>query len=78
MESTGIKDDLSNIPLFSNFFNFLGGSSNESKTIMTTVKESEVQPIVNEIEEIMGDLDHHTGAMIMALDMYFMKGSMEL
>ncbi len=78
VESSGIKDDLSNIPLFSNFFNFLGGGSNESKTIMTTVKESEVQPIVREIEEIMGDLDTHTGAMVMALDMYYLKGSMEL
>ena len=42
VDSTGIRDDLSNIPLFSNFFNFLGEKSDTSKTIMTTVKESSV------------------------------------
>ena len=45
---------------------------------MTTVKESEVHGIVEEIEEVMGELDSHTGAMVMALDIFFMKGSMEL
>lgn len=78
IESTGIRDQLSNIPLFSNFFNFLGEKSDVSKTIMAIVHENEIPGIVNEIEEIMGNLDNHTGAMVMALDLFFLKGSMEV
>ena len=78
VESTGIRDDLSNIPLFSNFFNFLGEKSDHSKTIMTIIKESEVQGIVAELEDRMGDLDTHTGATVMALDISFIKGTLEL
>jgi len=78
LESTGIKDQLSSIPLFSDFLNFLGERSDVSKTIMTVVPEKEVSEIAQGIEEIIGDLDKHTGAMIMALDLFFMKGSMEI
>jgi hypothetical protein len=78
MESTGIKDQLSTIPLFSDFLNFLGERSDVSKTIMTVVPESEVREIVQGIEDIMGDFDKHTGAMVMALDLFFIKGSMEI
>lgn len=78
LESSGIKDQLSNIPLFSDFLNFLGERSDVSKTIMTVVPEKDVTEIVQGIEEIMGDLDKHTGAMIMALDLFYMKGTMEI
>jgi len=78
LESTGIKDQLSTIPLFSDFLNFLGERSDVSKTIMTVIPESEVREIVQGIEDIMGDFDKHTGAMVMALDLFFVKGSMEI
>ncbi len=78
MESTGIKDQLSTIPLFSDFLNFLGERSDVSKTIMTVVPEKEVAEIVLGIEEIMGDLSKHTGAMVMAMDLFFMKGTMQI
>ncbi|HDP67793.1 MAG TPA: PTS sugar transporter subunit IIA [Candidatus Marinimicrobia bacterium] len=78
IESSGIKDQLSNIPLFSDFLNFLGERSDVSKTIMTVVPEKNVTGIVQGVEEIMGDLDKHTGAMVMALDLFFLKGSMEV
>jgi PTS system nitrogen regulatory IIA component len=78
IESRGIRDDLSTIPLFSSFFNFLGEKSDASKTIMVVLKESEVPLVVNQVEEIMGDLEAHTGAMVLVLDVFFMKGSMEL
>ena len=74
LESSGIKDILSSIPLFSDFLNFLGERSHISKTIMTVVNESEIPGIVEGIEEIMGDLDKHTGAAIIALDIFLMKG----
>lgn len=78
IESRGLKDDLSAIPLFSNFFNFLGDTSDESKTIMVIVRESQIHFIINEIEEIMGDLDAHSGAMVLAVDTFLIKGTMEL
>jgi PTS system nitrogen regulatory IIA component len=78
MESTGIKDQLSTIPLFSDFLNFLGERSDVSKTIMTVIPEKEVSEIIGGIEEIMGDLDKHTGAMVMALDLFYIKGTMQI
>lgn len=78
MESTGIKDQLSNIPLFSSFMDFLGERSDVGKTIMAVVPEEEVRSIIEEIEEITGNLDTHTGAMVIALDLYFKKGSLEI
>jgi len=78
VESTGIKDQLSNIPLFSGFLNFLGERKEVSKTIMAIVDESDVSCIVEGVEEIMGDLDTHTGATVIALDIFFMKGTMEV
>ncbi len=78
LESTGVKDILSNIPLFSSFLDFLGERKDVSKTIMAIVNESEVSSIVEGVEEIMGDLDKHTGAMILALDIFFLKGTMEV
>jgi len=78
VESTGIKDQLSNIPLFSGFLNFLGERKEVSKTIMAIVDESDVSSIVEGVEEIMGDLDTHTGATVIALDIFFMKGTMEV
>ncbi len=78
LESTGIKNQLTNIPLFSSFLNFLGEHSDVSKTIFTVIKESDVPEIVESIEEIMGDLDSHSGAFVTALDISFMKGSLEV
>jgi len=78
LESTGIKDQLSTIPLFGDFLDFLGERSDVSKTIMTIVPENEVAEIIQGIEEIVGDLDKHTGAMVMALDLFMMKGSLEI
>ena len=78
IESTGIRNLLTNIPLFSDFLNFLGERSDVSRTIMTLVHESEISGIVEGIEEIIGDLDKHSGAMLMALDVPFMKGTLEI
>jgi PTS system nitrogen regulatory IIA component len=78
LESSGIKNQISNIPLFSSFLNFLGEQSDSSKTILTRVKENDVPEIVESIEEIMGDLDSHSGAFVASLDISFMKGSLEI
>ncbi len=77
IDSSGVKDQLSNIPLFGDFLNFLGERTDERKTIMAIIPESEVNKITLSIEELMGDLDKHTGAMVMALDIPYIKGTLE-
>ena len=73
-ESTGLHHVLTNVPLFGDFLNFLGDRSEASRTIMAVVDESEVRSLVAELEEIVGDLDSHRGAAVLAIDLMFSKG----
>ena len=74
----GMRNILSGIPLFSDFIDFLKERSDVGQTIMTVIDEKGIAPLVEEIEEVMGDLDTHSGAMIFALDISFTKGSLEV
>lgn len=77
-DSRGVKDVLTRVPLFANFLDFLGERREASKTISTVVEESEIPALVEGIEEILGDLDTHTGAFVYTTDIDFMKGSLEV
>ncbi|MBN2282048.1 MAG: PTS sugar transporter subunit IIA [Candidatus Marinimicrobia bacterium] len=77
LESSGARNQLSDIPLFADFLNFLGERSDNRKTIMALLSESEVKEITVAIEEVMGDLNKHSGALIMELDVHFYKGTLE-
>jgi len=77
-DSTGIKSQLSNIPLFSDFLDFLRERSDVSKTIMAIVNESDINAIVDGIEQIMGSLDTHSGAMVCAVDLFYLKGTLQI
>ena len=77
-DSSGIEDVLTRVPLFANFLDFLGERRGTSKTISTIVEESEIPALVEGIEEILGDLDTHTGAFVYTTDVDFMKGSLEV
>jgi len=74
----GMRNILSGIPLFSDFIDFLRERSDIGQTIMAIVHEDEIPTLVRDIEEILGDLDTHTGAMICALDIFFTKGTLEV
>jgi len=78
LDSRGIQSVLSNVPLFSEFINFTGERSDISKTILAVVDSERVSPVVEGIEAIMGDLNKHTGAMVLALDIFYMKGTLEV
>ena len=78
LESRGIQSVLSNVPLFSEFINFTGERSDISKTILAVVDNDRVSLVVEGIEAIMGDLNKHTGAMVLALDVFYMKGTLEV
>jgi len=78
LESFGMGEYISNIPLFAEFIGFMQQSKNQSKTILVLVPEDKVSDTIRGIEEITGDLDKKQGAMIMVLDIAFYKGSMKM
>ena len=77
-DSKGIQSVLSNVPLFSEFINFTGERSDVSKTILAVVDSERLSSVVEGIEEIIGDLSKHTGAMVLVLDIAYMKGTLEV
>ncbi len=78
LESTGMSRYISNVPLFAEFIGFMNESKNASKTILAVVPERHVNRIVERIEEVTGDLDEREGAIVLALDLSFAKGSMKM
>ena len=69
LESSALENYLMDSPLFSGFLNFLTDRSGGCKTIMAVVNEKDVIAISEDIERIMGNLDTHTGAQIIAFDL---------
>jgi PTS system nitrogen regulatory IIA component len=78
LDSRGSRTILSNVPLFSEFFNFTGERSEVSQTILCVVDQGLIPQVVEGIEAIMGDLNKHAGAMIMALDLHYLKGTLDV
>ncbi len=78
IESFGMGEYISNIPIFADFIGFMRENKNHSKTILTLIPESRSDEIVSGIEEITGDLNKKQGAMIMLLDVGFFKGTMRM
>lgn len=74
-DSLGIESYLTESPLFSGFLNFLAKRTGMCKRITAAVNHEEILPLVEEIENIMGDLDTHTGIQVMALDISFSRGA---
>jgi mannitol/fructose-specific phosphotransferase system IIA component (Ntr-type) len=78
LESRGTRNILSNVPLFSDFINFTGERSDISRTILSVIDRRVIPQVVEGVETIMGDLNKHSGAMVLALDISFMKGTLEV
>ncbi len=74
----GMRNILSGISLFTDFIDFLKQRSEEGRLVLAVVDETAIAPLVEDIEQILGDLDTHTGAMVLALDTYFIKGTLEV
>lgn len=77
IDSQGMGGILTKVPLFADFINFLGENKNYSKTIVAIIGESELHTIIRGVEDLLGDLDKRGGASIIALDIHFVKGTME-
>jgi len=78
VESFGMGEYISNIPLFASFIGFMREDKNQSRTIMALIPSDDQDKIVAGIEEITGDLDKKQGAMILIQDIGFYKGTMKM
>ena len=78
VESAGMGQYISNVPLFADFIGFMRENKHQSKTLFALVPEEHVQEIIQRIEDVTGDLDKKQGAMIMVLDVPYFKGTMQM
>lgn len=78
VESSGMGEYISNIPLFASFIGFMNEKKHRSKTIMAMIPAERQQEILEGIESITGDLDKKEGAMIFMTDVTFYKGTMKM
>ncbi len=78
IDSAGMGRFISKMPLFASYIGFMNEQKNHSRTILLMVPEERLPMIIRGIEAITGDLDSKQGAMVMALDVAFNKGSMQM
>jgi PTS system nitrogen regulatory IIA component len=78
LDSFGMGEYISNVPLFATFIGFMQEKKNHSKTILALIPESLETELIEGIEGIVGDLDKKQGAMIFSMDVANYKGSMKM
>ncbi len=78
IESSGMGEYISNVPMFAEFIGFMQENKNRSKTLMTLIPEDKLDDIIEGIEDITGDLDKKQGAMIIVTDVSYFKGTMKM
>lgn len=78
MDSQGAGEILTQVPLFASFINFLGAHGAYHRTVFALVPENLVNRLIDNIEGITGDLDKHTGTMVLVLDVPLVKGSLQV
>jgi PTS system nitrogen regulatory IIA component len=78
MESSGMGQYISNVPLFADFIGFMNESKRHSKTLFAMVPEEHVEDLMDGIEDITGDLDKKQGAVVLVMDIAAYRGSMKM
>ncbi|MCK5251081.1 MAG: PTS sugar transporter subunit IIA [Spirochaetaceae bacterium] len=78
LDSSGMGQYISNIPLFATFIGFMNEQKNRSNIILATIPADREDEIIKGIEAITGDLDKKQGAMLMTLDIGVWKGTMKM
>ena len=78
IESSGMGEYISNVPMFAEFIGFMRENKNRSKTLMTLIPEEKLDDIIEGIEDITGDLDKKQGALLIVTDISFFKGTMKM
>ena len=75
MQSQQMENLLSRVPLFLGFFDFTGESSHANRVVMAKIDENRIGAVVKAVEDIVGDLDFHTGVSIQVIDLFYSKGA---
>lgn len=78
LDSSGMGQYVSNIPLFATFIGFLNEQKNRSNTILAAIPADREDDIIKGIEHITGDLNKKQGAMLMTMDISKWKGTMKM
>lgn len=78
IDSAGMGQYISKMPLFASYIDFMNEQKNQSRTLLVMVPEDQLATVIQGIEAITGDLDKKQGAMLIALDVAFSKGSMQM
>ncbi len=78
IDSFGMGEYISNVPLFATFTGFMQEKKNHSKTIMALIPADIEAEIIAGIETLLGDLDKKQGAMFFSMDVGHYKGSMKM
>lgn len=78
LDSTGMGQYVSSVPLFAEFIGFMKENRNFSRTILAMVASTEIDHVIASIEEITGDLDTHDGAVVLVMDVAQYRGSMKM
>ena len=78
VDSFGMGEYISNVPLFATFIGFMQEKKNHSKTILAMVPESMEKELLESVEGVLGDLDKKQGAMIFSIDVAMYKGDMKM
>ena len=78
LDSSGMGQYVSNIPLFATFIGFMNKQKNHSNTLLATIPADQEDEIIRGIEAITGNLDKKQGAMLMTFDINRYKGTMKV
>lgn len=78
IDSAGMGQYISDVPLFADFIGFMREKRHKSKSILALVPENMVDSIIDGIEAITGDMETRQGAMVMSLEIGILRGNMNM
>ena len=78
LDSHGMNEYISQVPLYAEMIQFMSSRKSRSKTILALVPESRVDSLLTGIEEITGNLDQVEGAVVYVQDLRRVRGTMKM
>ncbi len=78
LESHGMNEYISQVPLYAEMIQFMSVRKSQSKTILILVPEEAVDDLIEGVEEITGNLDQVEGAVIFVQDVRRVRGTMRM
>lgn len=78
LESQGMNEYISQVPIYAEMIQFMHTRKSRSKTILTIVPEARVDAIMDAIEDVTGNLDQVEGAVMFAQNLRNVRGTMRM